>query len=63
MEEITQVREQYYILATTSRTDDRARVLKHGESFAVFDRGGSIRPVGLSEMGLFHEGTRFLSGF
>jgi glycogen debranching enzyme len=63
MEEIVQVREQYYILATTSRTDDRARVLKHGESFAVFDRGGSIRPVGLGEMGLFHEGTRFLSGF
>ena len=61
MEEIIQVKEQFYILATSSRTDDRTRVLKHGESFGVFDRGGSIRPVGLGEMGLFHEGTRFLS--
>ena len=57
------VKEQYYILATSTRTDDRTRVLKHGESFGVFDRGGAIRPVGLGEMGLFHEGTRFLSAF
>ena len=28
----------------------------------MFDRSGAIRPLGLSEMGLFHEGTRFLSG-
>ncbi|HEV2853426.1 MAG TPA: amylo-alpha-1,6-glucosidase [Thermoanaerobaculia bacterium] len=63
MEEIIQVKEQYYILATNSRTEDRTRVLKHGESFGVFDRSGAIRPVGLGEMGLFHEGTRFLSAF
>ena len=54
--------EQYYIVASASRADDRTRVLKHGETFAVFDRGGAIRPVGLGEMGLFHEGTRHLSG-
>ncbi len=64
MQEIANnVKEQYYILATSTRTDDRTRVLKHGESFGVFDRGGAIRPVGLGEMGLFHEGTRFLSAF
>ncbi|MFL6195965.1 MAG: glycogen debranching N-terminal domain-containing protein [Thermoanaerobaculia bacterium] len=63
MEEILQALEQHYILATSSRADDRTRALKHGESFAVFDRSGSIRPVGLGEMGLFHEGTRFLSAF
>src|SRR5215203_2717241 len=63
MEEIIQAKEQFYILATGSRTEDRTRVLKHGESFGVFDRGGAIRPVGLGEMGLFHEGTRFLSAF
>jgi glycogen debranching enzyme len=62
-EEIIQIKEQFYILATSSRAGDRTRVLKHGESFAVFDRGGAIRPMGLTEMGLFHEGTRFLSGF
>jgi glycogen debranching enzyme len=63
MDDLTQIQEQYYILATSSRADDRTRVLKHGESFAVFDRGGSIRPVGLGETGLFHEGTRYLSAF
>jgi glycogen debranching enzyme len=62
-EEIIQIKEQFYILATSSRAGDRTRVLKHGESFAVFDRSGFIRPLGLAEMGLFHEGTRFLSGF
>jgi glycogen debranching enzyme len=63
MDDLTQIQEQYYILATNSRADDRTRVLKHGESFAVFDRGGTIRPVGLGETGLFHEGTRYLSAF
>jgi glycogen debranching enzyme len=62
-EEVIQVKDQFYILATSSRAGDRTRVLKQGESFAVFDRSGAIRPLGLSEMGLFHEGTRFLSGF
>ena len=48
MQEIANnVKEQYYILATSTRTDDRTRVLKHGESFGVFDRGGAIRPVRL----------------
>ena len=59
----TPASEPFYILATRPRPDDRTRVLKHGESFAVFDRAGAIRPVGLGELGLFHEGTRFLSAF
>ena len=53
--------EQFYILATSSRADDRTRVLKHGETFAVFDRFGDVQPVGLGEQGLYHDGTRFLS--
>ena len=36
-------------------------MLKHGDTFAVFDRYGDIRPVGLGEEGLFHDGTRFLN--
>ena len=28
----------------------------------VFDRYGDIRPIGLGEEGLYHRGTRFLSG-
>jgi glycogen debranching enzyme len=51
----------YAILATTSRADERTLVLKHGESFALFDRSGAIRTSGLGELGLYHEGTRFLS--
>jgi glycogen debranching enzyme len=61
MEEIIKVQEQFYILATSSRVDDHTRVLKHGETFAVFDRTGSFHPVGLGEQGLYHDGTRRLS--
>ncbi len=55
--------EQYHILATASRVDDRTRVLKHGDTFAVFDQYGDIQPAGLGEEGLYHGGTRFLSRF
>lgn len=52
---------QYSIQAGSSRADDITRVLKHGETFAVFDHYGDIQPRGLGEQGIFHEGTRFLS--
>ncbi len=61
MEEIIRVQEQFYILATSSRVDEHSRVLKHGDTFAVFDRSGNIQPIGLGEQGLYHDGTRFLS--
>ncbi|MCC7423624.1 MAG: amylo-alpha-1,6-glucosidase [Planctomycetaceae bacterium] len=51
----------YHILAASSPADDRTRVLKHGDTFAVFDHHGDIKPGGLGEEGLYHEGTRFLS--
>jgi glycogen debranching enzyme len=51
----------YYILAGSPAADEQSRVLKQGETFAVFDRFGDIKPVGLGEEGLYHEGTRFLS--
>jgi glycogen debranching enzyme len=50
-----------HILASASLADDRTRVLKHGDTFAVFDHRGSIKPGGLGEEGLYHEGTRYLS--
>jgi glycogen debranching enzyme len=55
------VKDPYYILAPSPLADDRTRVLKQGDTFAVFDSHGDIRPVGLGEEGLYHEGTRFLS--
>jgi glycogen debranching enzyme len=47
----------------TESTGDRiqARVLKHADTFAVFDYQGDIRPGRLGKEGLYHEGTRFLS--
>ncbi|HEY1380835.1 MAG TPA: glycogen debranching N-terminal domain-containing protein, partial [Gemmataceae bacterium] len=51
----------YYILAATPVADEQRRVLKQGDTFAVFDHFGDVRPAGLGEEGLFHEGTRFLS--
>ena len=51
------------VLTTSSFADERSRVLKHGDTFAVFDHHGRIKPGGLGEEGLYHEGTRFLSRF
>jgi len=61
MDEIIQVENQYYIMATSARLNDRVRVLKHGENFAVFEAKGDILPIGHGEQGLYHEGTRYLS--
>ncbi|HKB02836.1 MAG TPA: amylo-alpha-1,6-glucosidase [Gemmataceae bacterium] len=51
----------YYIAAAAPPAGERDRVLKHGDTFAVLDHHGDIRPVGMKEQGLFHEGTRYLS--
>jgi glycogen debranching enzyme len=53
--------QQYYIAAGSSPSDDRARVLKYGKCFAVFNRYGDIEPLGLGEHGIFFRGTRYLS--
>ena len=57
MEEIISVNDQFYIPASSSMADDRTRVLKHGETFGVFDRYGDIQPVGRGTQGVFHQGT------
>ena len=51
----------YYILATSPQADVQTRVLKCGDTFAVFDHSGNIAPIGLGEEGIYHEGTRYLS--
>ncbi len=51
----------YHILAASSVADEQTRLLKHGDTFAVFDRHGDVKPGGLGEEGLYHEGTRYLS--
>lgn len=61
MPEVIRVRGQYYILATSPLADSRARVLKQGETFAIFDPYGDIRRLGRGEQGVYHKGTRYLS--
>jgi glycogen debranching enzyme len=59
--EFVRVGDQYYVITTSALAEDRTRVLKHGETFAIFDRFGDIQPLGTGEHGLYHRGTRFLS--
>lgn len=61
MDDIIRVDNEFYILATSAMADDRTRVLKHAETFAVFDRYGDVQAVGQGAQGLYHQGTRFLS--
>src|SRR5262245_16209732 len=51
----------HHILAACGLADERTRVLKHGDTFAVFDHYGDVKPGGLGEEGLYHDGTRYLS--
>ncbi len=52
---------QHYIHTTEARADERTRVLKHDDTFAVFNHFGDIDGHRQSEFGLFHRDTRFLS--
>lgn len=63
MDDAIQIEDRWYVLATSSRADDRTAVLKHDDTFAVFDRLGDIHRIGAGEQGLYHTGTRFLSQF
>lgn len=53
--------DRYYILATSSYTDDRTKVINNGDTFAIFDRWGDVNQIGRGMQGIYHEGTRFIS--
>lgn len=59
--DIVLIDDRHYILATSTLADDRHLVLKQGDTFALFDPHGDIKPVGLAEEGIYHRGTRHLS--
>ena len=61
VDDVIQIQDRYYILASSSRIDDRTRVLKHDDFFAVLDRFGELAPQGFGELGFYYDGTRFLS--
>ena len=60
MNDIIRLTDDYYIVTAASSSAE-VRVLKHDDSFGVFDPGGDIQHAGLGEQGIYHEGTRFLS--
>src|SRR5205809_6366012 len=59
--EVIRVRDAFYIRSSSSRIDVRTRVLKQGDTFAVFDRFGDIDTFGTCELGIYYQDTRFLS--
>src|SRR5687768_5370355 len=61
MQDVLRLDEQFSIIAETDRTTAPLRVLKQGDTFAVFDQFGDLLPTEASELGLYHDGTRFLS--
>ena len=63
MADTIQLDETFYIVAATDRTGGPPRVLKHGDTFAVFDQYGDIVAAEAGQQGLYYDGTRFLSRF
>ena len=63
MADIVRLENEYYVRASSALADDRTRVLKYGDTFAVFNRFGDIELVGPSKFGLFHAECRHLSQF
>ena len=59
--EVIRVRDAFYIRSSSPRIDVRTRVLKQGDTFAVFDRFGDIDSFGTGELGMYYQDTRFLS--
>ena len=53
--------EQFYILASSDLPPQRDLVLKHEDTFALFDMFGDIDAKARSGEGLYYAGTRFLS--
>ncbi len=63
MEDVIQVQDQFYILATASKAGEQRLVLQQGDTFALFDLYGDMGALGSSDQGVYHEGTRYLSRF
>ena len=53
----------YFIRASASMAESQPRILKHGDTFGLFDAHGDILPGAAEAQGLYHRDTRHLSGF
>jgi glycogen debranching enzyme len=63
MQDVVRIDDQFSIIADTERPSTPLRVLKHGDTFAVFDHHGDMAPGEAREAGVYHGGTRALSRF
>jgi glycogen debranching enzyme len=63
MTEVVSLEEHFAIVADTDRGEAPRRVLKHGDTFGVFDFRGDVLTSEHGDQGLYHAGTRFLSRF
>jgi glycogen debranching enzyme len=63
MPDVIDIDEYFPIIADKDRRLIPLRVLKNGDTFAVFDQHGDIIQGEASEAGLYHAGTRYLSNF
>ena len=62
MSEPIQAADLYAIHAASTPWMNRTRVLKDRETFAVLNTSGDVLNVGRGQQGIFHNGTRYLSG-
>ena len=60
-DDVRSAADAHHLHADASLTHGRIRVLKHGDTFAVFDQCGNIKPFAKGEEGVYHQGTRFVS--
>src|SRR5512142_468483 len=61
MEPRRQSSDDFDIIINSSLAGSQTRVLKDGETFAVFDAQGEIRPFGVETHGIYRYETRHLS--
>src|SRR5258708_17412468 len=61
MSDIIELSNEFYIHARSSLVEIQTRVLMRGDVFAVFDRCGDLRPLGLGGHGLFYNDSRHRS--
>ncbi|MGH7634384.1 MAG: glycogen debranching N-terminal domain-containing protein, partial [Gemmatimonadaceae bacterium] len=54
---------EFYIPATEAVAEAWPRILKHNDTFAMFDHRGDVVKAADNAGGLFHKDTRHLSGF
>lgn len=60
-DETIEIDSSLYVLATSSKLDNRTRVLKSNDTFTVFDWSGEIGTITNGPHGLYYMGTRHLN--